>query len=113
MKTAIHVVILLALSALFAVLPARAADAGTGLITELGDANGIALACKQAANMSAIKSLMINTVPKTRANGELFEHATSESFLRQGSAACPSSDALSARVTELEARLKAQFKQGS
>ena len=42
MKTTIHVVILLVLSALFAVAPARAADAGDALITELGAANGVA-----------------------------------------------------------------------
>lgn len=113
MKTAIHVVILLALSALFAAMPARAADAGAGLIAELGSANGVALACKQPANMSAIKSVMIHSVPKTRAHGEVFESATSESFLQQGSQVCPSNDALAARVADIETRLKAHFKQGS
>ncbi|MCZ4306294.1 hypothetical protein O4G98_16275 [Zoogloeaceae bacterium G21618-S1] len=110
MKTTIHVVILLVLSALFAIAPARAADAGNALITELGAANGVALACKHTANMSAIKAVMIHAVPKTRAYGEVFEAATSESFLSQSSEPCPSATDLSAKVDGIEARLKAHFK---
>ena len=109
MKTAIHVAILLALSALFAAAPAHAQD-GNALVAELGTANGVALACKQAANMSAIKAVMIDTVPKTRAYGEVFESATSEAFLSQGSAACPKATELSDQVAGIETRLKAHFK---
>ncbi|TVO67174.1 hypothetical protein [Denitromonas ohlonensis] len=110
MKTTLHVAILLALSALFAITPARAADVGADLITELGAANGVALACKHTTNMSAIKVVMIHTVPKTRANGEVFEAATNEAFLGQSGEPCPSETELSQRVHGIDTRLKAHFK---
>ena len=109
MKTTIHVVILLVLSALFAVAPARAADAGDALITELGAANGVALACKHTTNVSAIKVVMIHAVPKTRAYGEVFEAATNDAFLGQSGEPCPTEPALSQRVHDIDTRLKAHF----
>ncbi len=110
MKTTLHVVILLALSALFAVSPARADDTGNTLISELGAANGIALACKHTTNVSAIKVAMIHSVPKTRAYGEVFEAATNEAFLGQSGEPCPSATDLSQQVHDIDTRLKAHFK---
>ncbi|MEZ5628206.1 hypothetical protein [Denitromonas sp.] len=109
MKTTLHVVILLALSALFAAGPARA-DTGNDLIAELGAANGVALACKHTTSVSAIKVVMIHTVPKTRANGEVFEAATNEAFLGQSGEPCPTETDLSQRVHGIDTRLKAHFK---
>ncbi|MCB1960277.1 MAG: hypothetical protein KDE68_07105 [Rhodocyclaceae bacterium] len=110
MKTAIHVIILLTLSAVFSFSRADSAE-GDAAIGALGEANGIALACKLTGNVARIKAMMIDTVPKTRANGALFEQATNDAFLSQHQGnACPAEADMGARVDGLEARLRAHFK---
>ena len=110
MKTAVHVIVLLALSAVFSFSRADSA-ADDAAINALGNANGVALACKLQESAARLKTLMIGHVPKTRANGEVFEQATNAAFLRQHQGlACPSATDMQARVDTLENRLVAHFK---
>lgn len=88
---------------------AFAGEAGatiTTAISELGEINGIALACQQPAIASRARNAMQTGAPKTRANGELFENATSTAFVAQGKGqACPDGATLSARLSNAEQAL--------
>ena len=107
----------LALSALAAALlslsvfPVHAAEPGTAAIEAIGKINGMALACQQPAIASRARNAVTTTAPKTRANGEAFEDATSAAFLEQGKGAvCPPDTASFVKaVAEAEKNLQAAF----
>ena len=106
----------LALSALAAALlslsvfPVHAAEPGTGAIEAIGKINGMALACQQPAIASRARNAVTTTAPKTRANGEAFEDATSAAFLEQGKGAvCPDTASFVKAVAEAEKNLQAAF----
>ena len=56
--------------------PGFAADEGSTAVAELGQLNGIALACKQPALVSRARNAVVSTAPKTREHGEIFENVT-------------------------------------
>lgn len=91
--------------------PVFAADEGTAAIASLGEINGIALACQQGALVARARNAVQTTAPKTRANGEAFEEATSNSFIAFGKAkqTCPEAATLLSRLGEAEKRLSAAF----
>ena len=92
------------------VLPAHAADPGTAAIEAIGRINGMALACQQPAIASRARNAVTTTAPKTRANGEAFENATSAAFLEQGKgAACPSAGEFATALGTAEKNLQAAF----
>ncbi|KXB31507.1 hypothetical protein AT959_07560 [Dechloromonas denitrificans] len=103
-------VLALALALPFAT-PAFAAEEGNTAISQLGEINGIALACQQAAIVSRARNAVQTTAPKTRANGEIFEEATSASYLQfgNGKKTCPDAATLAKRLGEAEKQLSAAF----
>ena len=87
-----------------------AADQGTAAISELGELNGIALACQQPALVTRTRNIVITAAPKTRDYGEIFENATNAAYLEQGKgAACPDAATLASRLGDAEKRLQAAF----
>lgn len=91
--------------------PGFAADEGSAAVTELGQLNGIALACNQPALVTRARNVVVTTAPKTRDIGEMFENATNAAYLEQGKrqAACPDSATLANRIAATEKRLQAAF----
>lgn len=77
-----------------------AEDALTQAVTEFGTLNGVILACKQHALTARMREIMVDTVPKERNVGELFEDATSKSFLNFGSdgKTCPDGKTLAEQI---------------
>ena len=99
-------------AALVSLLPAPvgAADNGADAIAAIGRINGMALACQQPAIASRARNAVTTTAPKTRANGEAFENATSAAFLEQGKgAACPSAGEFATALGTAEKNLQAAF----
>ncbi len=86
-----------------------AAPVSQTAIRELGTLNGQALACRQFALAADAKTLMIRHAPKTPGFGALFEGATNAAFIEQtkGSVPCPSADAQTDLLKEIESRLQA------
>ncbi|RKT50693.1 hypothetical protein DFR40_2615 [Azonexus fungiphilus] len=99
---------------LLALLLAVSAGVGaddTGLeraVSELGTLNGVALACKQNALAARMREIMVDTVPKERSVGEVFEQATHASFLDFGSAGrtCPDGKSLAGEVDRAREKLR-------
>lgn len=103
---------LLAAAALYAGGAAHAAATDTPLtrsIQTLGELNGRALACKHMALAARLREIIIDHAPKERSVGELYEQATSQSYLQQGQSAssCPDGKQLAADISQAETRLKA------
>src|SRR5512145_2891577 len=102
-------VLALALALQFAT-PAFAAEEGNTAISQLGEINGIALACQQPAIVSRARNAVQTTAPKTRANGEIFEEATNAAYLEQGKGApCPDAATLASRLGDAEKQLQDAF----
>lgn len=91
--------------------PGHAADEGTAAVTELGQLNGIALACQQPALVTRTRNAIVTTAPKTRDIGEMFENSTNAAYLEQGKGKtpCPDGAALAGRIAAGEKRLQAAF----
>lgn len=91
--------------------PGHASGEGTAVVTELGQLNGIALACNQPALVSRARNVVVTTAPKTREIGEVFENATNAAYLEQGKSLtpCPDGATLSGRIAASEKRLQAAF----
>ena len=89
---------------------AFAVEDGNAAIEAIGKVNGMALACQQPAIASRARNALVNSAPKTRANGELFENATNAAYLEQGKgAACPDTASFSKALGEAEKNLQAAF----
>jgi len=89
---------------------AFAVEEGAAAIEAIGKVNGMALACQQPAIASRARNALVNSAPKTRANGELFENATNAAYLEQGKgAACPDTASFSKALGEAEKNLQAAF----
>ena len=89
---------------------AFAVEQGAAAIEALGKVNGMALACQQPAIASRARNAVTTTAPKTRANGEAFEDATSAAFLEQGKGVvCPDTASFVKAVAEAEKNLQAAF----
>lgn len=73
-------------------------------VADLGEVNGLALACREPAVAARAKALMIGHVPKLREWGELYETATSNAFLTPPDG-CPDAAALRVRAEVIAARL--------
>ena len=69
-------------------------------VSELGRLNGVALACGQPALTARLREIMVNSVPKTRELGEVYEQASNAAFLAQGlhGAKCPGGKVLAEQV---------------
>ncbi|WP_371323782.1 hypothetical protein VX159_15530 [Dechloromonas sp. ZY10] len=99
----------------FAATPAQAGEqpseaAGKAALTVLGEINGTALACQQLAIVSRARNAVSTTAPKTRENGEIFEHATNTAFLAQGQGGrCPEAMQLVERLNAAESELARAF----
>lgn len=88
----------------------HAADTGSEAIAAIGRLNGQALACAQPAIASRARNAVTTTAPKTRANGEAFENATSAAFLEQGKGGiCPDAAQFAAALAAAEKNLQAAF----
>jgi len=103
---------LLILLALLA-LGANAAEPGLAAVTDLGQANGQALACKDKDAAARAKSLMLRYAPRTQRYGEVFEQATQQGFLAQVKAqsACPEARALAERMDGIAKQLRESLPQ--
>lgn len=100
---------LLFASLIWQVSPAFASDSELPpAVSELGTLNGIALACSQPALSARARQIMIDTVPKERSIGEVFEQATQESFLAYGrdGKTCPDGKTLATQVDETRSKLR-------
>ncbi len=87
-----------------------AVEQGAAAIEALGKVNGMALACQQPAIASRARNALVNSAPKTRANGELFEIATNAAYLEQGKGAvCPDTASFAKALGEAEKNLQAAF----
>ncbi len=77
-------------------------------IGELGTLNGIALACKQNALTARMREIMVDTVPKERDIGEVFERATHTSFLDFGRSGkvCPDGKSLAGDIDLVREKLR-------
>ena len=84
-------------------------------VTEFGSLNGVVLACKQHALTARMREIMVDTVPKERNVGELFETATSKSFLDFGAAgkACPDGKRLAEDIELGRSKLQKAVGQGT
>ncbi len=103
---------LLSAATLVFALPLSAAETSpdvTASVQTLGELNGQALACKHLALSARLREIIITHAPKERSFGELYEQATSQSYLRQGQSQSPCLDGkqLAEQITAAEARLKA------
>ncbi|MGE0080540.1 MAG: hypothetical protein AB7U81_04525 [Thiohalomonadaceae bacterium] len=69
-------------------------------VARLGELNGVALACNQGALAARLREIMVDTAPKERGVGEVFENATNESFLAFGRAGreCPDGRTLAEQI---------------
>lgn len=74
-------------------------------VAELGKLNGLALACRQPELSLRAKRLMIAHVPKLRDWGELYESATSETYLKPP-ADCPDTAQLRVRIETVAMQLE-------
>ena len=85
--------------------------ADEGAVRALGELNGVALACQQPALVARAREAVIDAAPKERAIGELFEKATSDSYLArlQGGAACPDGRSLAEQMARAIADLQAAY----
>ena len=93
--------------------PTLAQDEKLDAISALGDINGIALHCNGLAQTQKIKRALVQTLPKRRQLGELFDYATNKSFMAfiEANSECPSQQALAQRVDKALQRLKAAYDQ--
>ena len=66
-------------------------------VAELGQLNGVALACREPELSGRAKRLMLDHVPKLRDWGKLYENATSQAFLAPPGG-CPESALLRVRI---------------
>jgi hypothetical protein len=80
-------------------------------IRGLGSLNGIALHCNGLAETQKIKRILVQTLPKRRQLGELFDYETNNAFLAfiEHNSQCPSPQSLSRQVDEALTRLKAAY----
>jgi hypothetical protein len=110
MKNLKHLALALGLAgALLAPAQAQTADdGGLKIISDLALVNGQALACQELQVASRAKNLMIAHAPKTARFGNAYETGTQQSYAAQigGSADCPSSAALTAKLDMLAQQLK-------
>lgn len=94
----------------FSVQAADEIEPGLTVIKDLGRLNGQALACAHKDTAAWIKVLMLNHAPKTRSHGEAYEAGTQETFAAHTRGApCPDKAAMTARLEDVTARLKATF----
>ncbi|MCG7899429.1 MAG: hypothetical protein JAY99_03765 [Candidatus Thiodiazotropha lotti] len=104
--------ILLLLSILFGVVRAEAAsDDQLAAIRALGSLNGVALQCGRVDQTQRIKQVLVNTLPKQRQLGELFDYQTNKSFMAfiNDNRVCPSTDRLKQQVDLAIEKLNAVY----
>lgn len=77
-------------------------------VTELGQVNGVALACGYPELVTKARAMMILRAPKTRRFGEAYETASTEAYTRQGTGgdACPEAVVLNLKLEMTDLRLK-------
>ena len=100
--------LLLLLAALAAAPAVRSDDAAEtearAVVAELGQLNGLALACREPELSGRAKRLMLDHVPKLRDWGELYENATQQAFLTPPGG-CPETALLRVRIELAAARI--------
>lgn len=81
-------------------------------IEAMGDLNGVALICRYSDEAKRLKLAMIETLPKVREYGALFDSQTNLSFLAftKQKQPCPSTDDFANDVDGAIAGLKSVFK---
>jgi hypothetical protein len=107
MKTLVYAMLplLLGLSPVLSADPVQ--SPGNQAVAELGRLNGIALNCRYFGEVKRIKRILIESLPKRRELGQLFEDQTDASFkafIKTG-AACPSPAAFALEVDAAAAEL--------
>ncbi|HID44530.1 MAG TPA: hypothetical protein EYP34_02075 [Chromatiaceae bacterium] len=103
----------LCLFALF-VSPAGAApleDSQIQVVKEMGSLNGVALHCRYFEQVKRIKQILIDSLPKQRELGQVFEDETNASFLRfsKSGKPCPSPAEFAVHVAEAGEMLEQTF----
>ena len=93
--------------------PTQAQDAKLDAISDLGDINGVALHCNGLAQTQKIKRVLVQTLPKRRQLGDLFDYATNKSFMAfiKSNRECPSPQTLAQQVDAALQRLKTVYGQ--
>ncbi len=86
-------------------------DAQQQAIDSLGQLNGIALQCKQKAEMQRMKQAMVANLPKQRQLGERYDKATNQSFLdfARTNQHCPQNTDFSRQIDTAIDKLKHAF----
>jgi hypothetical protein len=81
-------------------------------IRKLGELNAIALNCDYPAETMRMKQALINTIPKRRGLGQLFDDSTHESFLNyiQQGTTCPEESELQGWIDNAITALKQAYK---
>ncbi len=105
----IHRNALILAAVLAAPLPAVADDAaGREAVEAMGRLNGIALACRYFDQTRRIKEILIDTLPKRRELGQLFDDSTNASFLEfhRSGRPCPSPALFEEQVEKGAGRLR-------
>ncbi len=81
-------------------------------VKEMGALYGVALPCKYLQQTRRIKSGMVETLPKKRYLGQVFEQATNESFLEftKAGTTCPGEEEMAEKVNAAIEQLQQHFK---
>lgn len=90
---------------------ALADDGQLDAIRALGALNGIALQCNGIAETQRMKRILVQTLPKRRQLGELFDYETNKSFMAfiEKHGECPSPQSLSRQVDDALQKLKTAY----
>lgn len=96
---------------LLAATAMAASDAQRQAIESLGQLNGVALQCRQTAEMQRMKQAMVDNLPKQRLLGEWFDAATNSAFLdfARNGGRCPAEADFRQRVDQAIEALKQAF----
>ena len=81
------------------------------LVSRMGDLNGVALSCRYFQQTKKIKAGLIESLPKSRELGQVFDDKTNESFLAfvQSKSSCPSPTEFAVEVDKALEALSAGF----
>ncbi|MCP3665788.1 MAG: hypothetical protein GY696_25380 [Gammaproteobacteria bacterium] len=106
----ISLVLLLSAVAFTTTLQA-ATESQVGAVEKLGQLNGVALSCQNLAATRRMKQALIDTVPKERYLGELFDDVSNDSFLafQQERKLCPIKSEYNAELDEALTELHRLF----
>lgn len=88
-------------------------DSQTQSILRLGELNGIALKCQYLQQARQIKLSLVQSLPKQRGLGEIYENETNRSFLEliNSDKACPGEATIEDMIQKAITNMKQHFQQ--